>query len=172
MVTTSTAQKRAFDIPNSSAVLIVGIEDHEEYEFSIGDKVHHHRLFDVYAMPGDRGTCMIEVPCPHCCRMNNIPVTTKRGMPAGPGGRMRCEFCSIRAELFTLDANRGRIQLFSRRKGCMVSVTMADAVRVYREFLRKMVHLSTGLTDQPATTGSPANEAIIKPSALNHHTAS
>jgi hypothetical protein len=132
-VNPSNAERRTFPIPNSSAVMIVGIEDHDEFEFSVGDVAHKHRLFDAYVTPGDRGRCMIEVPCPHCCRQNYVPVTTKRGLPAGPGGRIRCEYCNLRAELFVLDENRGRIQLYSKRKACMVSVTMADAVKVYRD---------------------------------------
>jgi hypothetical protein len=138
--------------------MIVGIEDHEEYEFSIGDVAHKHRLFDVYAMPGDRGRCMVEVQCPHCCRLNHIPVTIKRGLPAGPGGRIRCEFCNLREELFTIDENRGRIQLYSRRKGSMVSVTMADAVKVYRDYRRTMVDLAKDAKQQDTTANAPAED--------------
>jgi hypothetical protein len=137
----------------------------------IGDAVNERRFFDVFAMPGERSTCMVEVPCPHCCRLNFVPVTIKRGMPAGPGGRMWCEHCKQRAEIFTLDANRGHIQLVSRRHGCTVSVTMADAVKTYRDDRKKSIDLQKERAKQGAASEAATEQTNEAPIPMRRRTA-
>jgi hypothetical protein len=128
-VTAGKSRRRHLIIPSSSAAILLDVEGQEEWEFSVADRVHLHRLVDIYCGPNCENVCHVERKCPQCGSLDVIPVTTRRGKAVGVTEMQRCGRCGF--ELFLLGAVDGRISVIDRGTDAQIMFYADDAVRTW-----------------------------------------